>query len=198
MQEARRNFIEYRRSQLRYFVKHHSTLGVMVAHALMLSFLLLRLPYWVARGVADNVARQRAANYWAGVVFLLQSPRRIVGDTSVSRKNETSEAFDDRYVVVTPAFNEERHLQTTIDSMIGQTVPPVRWVIVDDGSMDDTGSLADRAASSMPWITSIRRTKLQDGQDGLAAASEASAFNYGLAACADQADTADVIVQARR
>jgi GT2 family glycosyltransferase len=195
VQEARRNFIEYRRSQLRYFVKHHSALGVMVAHALMLSFLLLRLPYWVARGVTDDAARRRAANYWAGVVFLLQPVRRIVGDTSVSHKNETSEAFDNRYVVVTPAFNEERNLQTTIDSMIGQTVPPVRWVIVDDGSTDGTGCLADRAALSVPWITSIRRTKSHDGQDGLVAASEASAFNHGLASCRDAADIADVIVK---
>jgi N-acetylglucosaminyl-diphospho-decaprenol L-rhamnosyltransferase len=195
VQDARRNFIEYRRSQLRYFVKHHSALGSMVAHALMLSFLLLRLPYWLARGVTDNAARRRAANYWAGVVFLLQPTRRIVGDTNASHENETGEAFDSRYVVVTPAFNEEPNLQTTIDSMISQTVPPVRWVIVDDGSTDGTGSLADRAASSRPWITSIRRTKCDSGQDGLAAASEASAFNYGLAACGDEGDVADVIVK---
>jgi glycosyltransferase involved in cell wall biosynthesis len=42
------------------------------------------------------------------------------------------------YVLVTPARNEERFIEATIDSMASQTVLPRAWVIVSDGSTDRT------------------------------------------------------------
>ena len=48
------------------------------------------------------------------------------------------------YVLVTPARNEEAFIQKTIESVIHQTVLPVKWVIVDDGSTDKTAE--DRTA----------------------------------------------------
>lgn len=42
------------------------------------------------------------------------------------------------YALVTPARNEEALIEKTIESMVQQTVPPVKWVIVDDGSVDTT------------------------------------------------------------
>ena len=41
-----------------------------------------------------------------------------------------------KYVLVTPARNEERFIAKTLESMVAQTMPPERWVIVDDGSTD--------------------------------------------------------------
>ncbi|UCG16682.1 MAG: glycosyltransferase family 2 protein [Phycisphaerales bacterium] len=43
-------------------------------------------------------------------------------------------------------------MQRTIDSMVGQTVRPAVWIIVDDGSTDDTADVAIRAAEANPWI----------------------------------------------
>ncbi len=40
------------------------------------------------------------------------------------------------YVLITPARNEEAFIEKTIESVIHQTVLPVKWVIVDDGSTD--------------------------------------------------------------
>jgi len=37
------------------------------------------------------------------------------------------------YVLVTPAHNEEAFIEKTIQSVIQQTVLPLKWVIVDDG-----------------------------------------------------------------
>jgi biofilm PGA synthesis N-glycosyltransferase PgaC len=52
-----------------------------------------------------------------------------------------------RYLLITPCRDEADHLPTTIESVARQTVRPARWVIVDDGSRDDTpGILADAAA----------------------------------------------------
>ena len=57
------------------------------------------------------------------------------------------------YVVITPVRDEEEHIQSTIESMVRQTVLPKEWVIVDDGSKDGTGKIIDEYASRYPWIT---------------------------------------------
>ena len=61
------------------------------------------------------------------------------------------------YVVITPARNEAAHIGDTIASMVSQTLPPRRWIIVDDGSSDQTGSIIDAAARQHAWILSIHR-----------------------------------------
>lgn len=44
--------------------------------------------------------------------------------------------------VVIPAHNAERYLGEAIDSALGQTVPPLEVVVVDDGSDDRTAEVA--------------------------------------------------------
>lgn len=46
------------------------------------------------------------------------------------------------YAVITPACNEVRNLPRLAASLLGQTVPPRRWVIVENGSHDGTAALA--------------------------------------------------------
>lgn len=60
-----------------------------------------------------------------------------------------------RYAVVTPVKNEEKHLEGMIHSVVSQTVPPHRWVIVDDGSTDRTGEIIRQAISSHSFIACI-------------------------------------------
>jgi hypothetical protein len=62
------------------------------------------------------------------------------------------------YAVVTPVKDEGEHLQRTIDSMRAQTHPPAQWVIVDDGSRDQTLAIAHAAAERTPWITAVSTT----------------------------------------
>ncbi|HXG46191.1 MAG TPA: glycosyltransferase family A protein [Methylomirabilota bacterium] len=61
------------------------------------------------------------------------------------------------YVVITPVRNEARFLPLTVKSLRAQTLKPVRWVIVDDGSTDQTLAIAEEAARSEPWIQVVRR-----------------------------------------
>jgi glycosyltransferase involved in cell wall biosynthesis len=61
------------------------------------------------------------------------------------------------YVVITPVRDEEEHLQSTIESMIQQTVRPQEWVIVNDGSKDGTGKLIDEYAEKYEWIKAVHR-----------------------------------------
>ena len=57
-----------------------------------------------------------------------------------------------QYVLVTPARNEEAFIEKTLESVIRQTVLPVKWVIVNDGSTDTTGSIVARYAERYDWI----------------------------------------------
>jgi glycosyltransferase involved in cell wall biosynthesis len=62
-----------------------------------------------------------------------------------------------RYAVITPVRDEEEHLEETIASVSAQTMRPVEWVIVDDGSTDRTGEIIDRHAAQSPWIRAVHR-----------------------------------------
>src|SRR4051812_2381517 len=57
-----------------------------------------------------------------------------------------------RYVLVTPARNEAAFIEKTMASVIAQTVRPVKWVIVNDGSTDDTDEIVRRVAAQHDWI----------------------------------------------
>ena len=61
------------------------------------------------------------------------------------------------YVLVTPARNEERLIEGTIQSVVSQTVLPRTWVIVSDGSTDRTDEIVERYATRHAWISLVRR-----------------------------------------
>ena len=67
------------------------------------------------------------------------------------------ESSDRSYVVIITARDEARYLQGTIDSIAGQTLLPVEMVIVNDGSRDETGAIADAAAEKHAWIHVVHR-----------------------------------------
>jgi glycosyltransferase involved in cell wall biosynthesis len=48
----------------------------------------------------------------------------------------------DRYSVIIPAFNSEALVATGIRSLLAQTHPPERIIVIDDGSTDDTAAVA--------------------------------------------------------
>jgi poly-beta-1,6-N-acetyl-D-glucosamine synthase len=62
-----------------------------------------------------------------------------------------------RYVIVMPCRDEEDYLPATIECITQQTVPPTEFIIVDDGSSDGTGAIADAAAEKYPYIHVVHR-----------------------------------------
>ena len=81
-----------------------------------------------------------------------------------------------KYVLITPAHNEETFIEKTLDSMVAQTALPERWVIVDDGSEDRTADIVARYAQRCPWIELVQRPKSLDRSF----AGKVHAFNAGL------------------
>lgn len=60
------------------------------------------------------------------------------------------------YVLITPARNEGQFLELTMRSVVSQTVPPLKWLIVSDGSTDGTDDIVLRYARMHPWIELVR------------------------------------------
>lgn len=81
-----------------------------------------------------------------------------------------------KYVLVTPAKNEERFITKTLDSMVAQTLLPERWVIVDDGSSDRTAEIVRGYAERFPWIELVQRPQRLDRSF----AAKVHAFNAGF------------------
>jgi biofilm PGA synthesis N-glycosyltransferase PgaC len=87
-----------------------------------------------------------------------------------------------RYVIVSPVKDEAAHFARTAESIIAQTHRPQHWVIVDDGSTDETPELAARYAREHDWISVISR----GGVTGRARGGKiVRAFNAGLATLAE-------------
>ncbi len=61
----------------------------------------------------------------------------------------------DSYAIVTPIRNETAHLGQLAESLLEQTLRPHTWMIVDNGSDDDTPEVASRLAETHSWIRAI-------------------------------------------
>ena len=81
-----------------------------------------------------------------------------------------------KYVLITPAHNEEAFIEKTLASMVAQTVLPERWVIVDDGSTDETAKIVQKCAEGHPWIELVSRPQRKDRNF----AGKVQAFNAGF------------------
>lgn len=62
-----------------------------------------------------------------------------------------------KYVVISPVRDEQDYIEQTIRSMLNQTIKPCEWVIVNDGSEDETRNIVDRFAAEVPWIKTVHR-----------------------------------------
>jgi GT2 family glycosyltransferase len=61
------------------------------------------------------------------------------------------------YVIITAARNEEAFIGNVIESVLAQTVHPLAWVIVSDGSTDGTDDIVKSYADRCSWIRYLRR-----------------------------------------
>jgi len=69
--------------------------------------------------------------------------------------------------VIIAVYNGARYLHETLESVLGQTVPPDEVIVIDDGSTDDTPAIAQ-------WFGPALRLVRQDN------AGQAAAFAHGL------------------
>jgi len=80
-----------------------------------------------------------------------------------------------KYVLITPARNEEAFIGNTILSVAAQTMRPAKWIIVSDGSSDRTDEIVKQYATQHDWIELLRMPEHRDRQF----AAKANCFNAG-------------------
>jgi poly-beta-1,6-N-acetyl-D-glucosamine synthase len=83
------------------------------------------------------------------------------------------------YAIITPARNEAARIKLTIEAVASQTHPPSRWIVVDDGSTDDTARIIEAQLQRLPYLRLVRR-----GDRGFDAVGGGvvAAFNDGMKA----------------
>ena len=87
------------------------------------------------------------------------------------------------YVLITPARNEAKFIELTLKSMVAQTIRPLKWVIVSDGSMDGTDEIVRKYTDAHDWIELLRMPERRERNF----AGKVHAFNAGRARVADLA-----------
>jgi len=81
------------------------------------------------------------------------------------------------YVLITPARNEAQFIELTIAAVVAQSVRPLKWIIVSDGSTDGTDEIVSRYAAEHSWIELIRMPERNERHF----AGKVYAFNTGWA-----------------
>lgn len=81
------------------------------------------------------------------------------------------------YALITPARNEAQFIDLTLKSVVAQTVRPLKWVIVSDGSTDGTEEIVNGYAKVHPWIQLLRMPERKERHF----AGKVHAFNAGYA-----------------
>lgn len=80
------------------------------------------------------------------------------------------------FALVTAAYNEDRFIEQTILSIVGQMLRPTRWIIVSDGSTDKTDDIVTRYSLEYPFIELHRITDEHPRNF----AAQVNAINLGL------------------
>lgn len=81
----------------------------------------------------------------------------------------------EKYVLITPVRNEGDYIERTIKSVITQTIKPLKWIIVSDGSTDDTDGIVQKYLTDYKFIELIKTGDNTTRNF----ASKVTAFNVG-------------------
>jgi len=62
-----------------------------------------------------------------------------------------------RYLLISPCRDEAAYLRRTLESVAAQTLPPALWLVVDDGSTDETPAILEEFRRKLPYLRVLRR-----------------------------------------
>ncbi|MEQ8217213.1 MAG: glycosyltransferase family 2 protein [Arenibacter sp.] len=89
------------------------------------------------------------------------------------------------YYIIIPAHNEGQFLMDTLQSVVIQTMPPKRIVVVNDNSSDNTEQIIDSFSAKYNFISKIN---VQSSATHLPGSKVVNAFNKGLEQLDDDYD----------
>ncbi|MFD0978634.1 glycosyltransferase [Tropicimonas aquimaris] len=101
---------------------------------------------------------------------------------------DTAPPASRRYLLVSPCRNEAAYLRRTLDAVVAQTERPELWIVVDDGSTDETPAILADYAARHEWIRVVPKPDrghravgpgvIEAFEAGLAAAPPLDGFDY--------------------
>jgi glycosyltransferase involved in cell wall biosynthesis len=88
-----------------------------------------------------------------------------------------------KILIVSPVHNEAAHIERVVRAVAAQELPPARWIVVDDGSTDQTLMILRELEPEVSFMTVLEAadTRTPAVRDRLAVAGVARNFNAGLA-----------------
>ncbi len=84
-----------------------------------------------------------------------------------------------RYAVLSTVRNEEQFIGLTAESLVGQTLRPSAWLVIDDGSTDKTAQIIGDYARSDDWIRLVS-LDAASGSNRCSRVMRAFLFGYSL------------------
>jgi len=70
----------------------------------------------------------------------------------MTKRNNRDSRCQLKYVIISPVRDEGRFVEKTIESVVSQTVKPVKWIIINDGSTDNTAQIIEKYVQKYSWI----------------------------------------------
>jgi len=99
---------------------------------------------------------------WALYVLLRWCDRHAVWSEAAGPRADPAPppraASGRRYCLISPCRDEAAHVRRTLESVAAQTVPPALWIVIDDGSTDQTPAILEEYAAKLPYLRVIRRS----------------------------------------
>jgi biofilm PGA synthesis N-glycosyltransferase PgaC len=90
---------------------------------------------------------------------------------------QTQESKPPTYVLITPARDEAAYIRKTLEAVVVQTILPLKWIIVSDGSTDGTDEIVQEYVARYDWIELLRMPERKARHFG----GKVHAFNAGYA-----------------
>jgi len=90
-----------------------------------------------------------------------------------------SHASPQKLILITAAKNEEALIGQTLASVVSQSLRPLEWVIVDDGSTDRTRTIVQEFAEKYSWIQLVAKPCRSERDF----AAVVHAIDTGISAC---------------
>jgi glycosyltransferase involved in cell wall biosynthesis len=87
----------------------------------------------------------------SGAISMIQISQRKFNSMGTNWENCTDPSADSVSVII-PVYNGAKFIAETLESILGQTVPPAEVIVVNDGSTDNTVSVVEKFGDSVILI----------------------------------------------
>jgi biofilm PGA synthesis N-glycosyltransferase PgaC len=77
--------------------------------------------------------------------------------TEASHAGGQASSVAGKYLLISPCRDEAKYMRETLVSVVSQSIRPAKWIIVDDGSTDETPRILAEYTAQHDWITVVTR-----------------------------------------